>query len=139
MNKVLMKWILLCVFGAGALAFTAVCFIRKDYTWVMVGLFIGLFLVSSSWKRIRFLQKAGRAQAAGQKEIIVFYRDKNLNESQEAVIPAGADAFWFYGFLAEKKYIKAFRWQGIRKVLENGTELTKDELLKKLEEPSPEK
>ena len=130
MGKTLLKWGILCVIGAGFLAFTAICFLREEYTWIFAALFIGLFLTSSSLKRIRLLKKADRAIKAGKGEIVVFYRDKNLKESENAVIAAGADALWFYGFLSEKKDIKAFRWQGIKKVLENGRELTKDDVLK---------
>ena len=139
MGKIFMKWGIFCAIGVGFLGFTAVCFLRKEYTWVFAALFIGLFLTSSSLKRIRLLKKADRAIKAGRGEIVVFYRDKNLKESEAAVIPAGADAFWFYGFLPERKDIKAFRWQGIRKVLENGRELTKDDVLKSLTGTSAEK
>jgi glucose-6-phosphate 1-dehydrogenase len=135
MKNTFIKWGVVFAAGAGALVFTALCFLQKNYTWVMGGLFIGLFLISSSWKRIGFLLKAGKAIKAGQKEIIVYYQDKNLIESQNAIIPAGADTFWFYGFLPEKNDIKAFRWQGIKRVLEDGKELTRDEVLKKLQEP----
>ena len=132
MNKALKKWALFCAIGAGVLVLTVFCYYKGLYTWIMLGLFIGLFLTSASGKRIRFLLKADKAIKAGQKEIIIFYRDKNLKESENAVIAAGADAFWFYGFLTEKKDIKMFRWQGIKRVLEDGKELTKDDLLKKL-------
>lgn len=118
--------------GALFLAFTAFCFIMKYYTWVWAGLFIGLFLLSSSYKRIRFLLRARKAFEAGSKEIVIFYRDKNLKESQNVIMPAGADASWFYGFLLDKKDIKAFRWERIQKALEDGKELKKDGILERL-------
>ena len=137
MGKTFIKWGIFCAIGAGFLVFTAVCFLRKDYTWVFACLFIGLFLTSSSLKRIWLLKKADRAIKAGRGEIVVFYRDKNLNESENAVIPAGADNFWFYGFLPERNDIKAFRWQGIKRALENGRDITKDDVLKSLAGETP--
>ena len=125
-----MKWGIFCAIGAGFLVFTAVCFLQKYYTWVFAGLFLGLFLTSSSLKRIWLLKKADKAIKAGRGEIVLFYRDKNLKESQDTVIPAGADAFWFYGFMPERNDIKAFRWQGIKRALENGRDITKDDVLK---------
>jgi hypothetical protein len=133
MKNSFFKWGGIFVIGIGFLVFTALCYARKDYTWIMAGLFIGLFLTSSSWKRIRLLRKASEAIREGKSKIIVFYRDKNLNESQYEVIPAGADIFSFYGFMPEKNEIKTFRWQGIMRVLENEKELTKDDVLKSLE------
>ena len=138
MNKAFFKWGILCAVGAGALVFTASCFIRQDYTWVFAAGFIGVFLLSASLKRIRFLKKATKALEAGQKEVIVFYRDKNLKESQNAVIPAGADTFWFYGYLLEKKDIKMFRWERIQRALEDEKELKKEDILEYLASTSKE-
>jgi glucose-6-phosphate 1-dehydrogenase len=132
MRNALIKWIVLFGAGAGALVFTAASFLWKNYSLIMAGLFIGLFLISASWKRIRLLLKAGKAIKAGQEEIVIFYQDKNLKESQNTVIPAGADNIYFYGFMHENNDIKTFRWQGIKRALENGKEITKDDILKSL-------
>ena len=138
MNKAFIKWSLLCAVGLGALVFTALCFIRKDYTWVFATGFTGVFLVSSSLKRIRFLKNAAKALEAGKGEVIIFYRDKNLKESQNAVIPAGEDTFWFYGYLPEKKDIKMFRWERIQRALANEKELKKEDILEYLAGTSKE-
>jgi glucose-6-phosphate 1-dehydrogenase len=136
MKNSFFKWGGICVVGIGFLVFTALCYVRGNYTWIMVALFIGLFLTSTSWKRIRLLIKAVKSLKEGKEKIVVFYRDKNLNESQNEVMPAGADMFNFYGFLPEKNDIKTFRWQGIKRVLKNEKELTKDDILKSLKETS---
>ena len=132
MKKAFIKWGVICAIGVCLLVFTILSFIRKDFTWVFATGFLGLFLISSAWKRIRLLKNAAGAVKEGRNEIEIFYRDKNLKESQDIVIPAGADAFWFYGYLSAKGDIKAFRWQGIKKVLENERELSKDDILKYL-------
>jgi len=133
MKNSFLKWGGICAAGIGLLVFTALCYAGGNYTWVMVGGFSGLFLASASWKRIRLLRKALAAIKEGKNKMLVFYRDKNLVESRNEIIPAGADAFNFYGFLPEKQDIKAFRWQGIKRILENERELTKDDVLKSLE------
>jgi len=133
MKNAYIKWGILCVVGVALLVFTVFCYLRQLYTWVMAGGFIGLFLTSTSWKRIRLLRKANTAIKEGKSKLLVFYRDKNLIESQNEVIPAGADNLNFYGFLPEKQDIKAFRWQGIKRVLENEKELTKDDVMKSLD------
>ena len=133
MKNAYIKWGALCAIGATLLAFTAFCYIHQFYTWVMAGGFLGLFLTSTSWKRIRLLRKAEAALKEGKSKMLVYYRDKNLIESQNEVIPAGADVLNFYGFLLEKQDIKAFRWQGIKRVLENEKELTKDDVMKSLD------
>ena len=132
MNKAFIKWGVICALGVCLLVFTALCYIRGEYTWLFASGFLGLFLISSAWKRIKLLINAAKAIKEGRGEIEIFYRDKNLKESQDVVIPAGADTFWFYGYLPEKGDIKTFRWQGIKKVLENGKELTKDDIMKYL-------
>ena len=132
MNKAFIKWGVICAIGVCLLIFTVLYFIRKEYTWIFATGFLGLFLISSAWKKIRLLGNAARAIKDGRKEIEIFYRDKNLKESQETVIPTGADAFWFYGYLPAKGDIKAFRWQGIKKALENGKELNKDDILESI-------
>ena len=132
MNKAFTKWGILFSVGVCLLAFTAVAYIQKNYTWIFASGFLGLFLVSSSWKRIRFLLTAKKMLEAGEKEIVIHYRDKNLKESESSVIPAGADAFWFYGYLPEKKDIKAFRWERIKKATENGIDLKKDDILERI-------
>ena len=130
MNKAFIKWSVFCAIGAGLLAFSILSYIKKDYTWVFAAGFLGLFLISSAWKRIKLLVNAAKAIKEGRGEIEIFYRDKNLVESQSSVIPAGADNFWFYGYLPERGDLKTFRWQGIKKALENGKELNKDDILK---------
>ena len=132
MNKTLLKWTILCVLGLGFLLGTALCFYLKTYTWLMASLFIGLFLTSSSWKRIRLNVKASRAIRDGKKEIVIHYKDKNFKESQSSVIPAGADASYFYGFLPEKNDVKSFRWERIQRALENGIELNREGILERL-------
>ena len=132
MNKAFVKWSAFCAAGAALLVFAALCFTRGQFTWVFAGGFLGLFLISSGLKRIRLLSSARKAIKAGSKEIEIFYRDKNLKESREIVIPAGADTLWFYGYLCDRKEIKAFQWQGIKKVLENDKELQKDDVLNRL-------
>lgn len=114
------------------MVFAALCFVRNKYTWVFASGFFGLFLISSGWKRIRLLLNAKKLIRAGSKEIEIYYRDKNLKESRDIIIPAGADTLWFYGYLCEKKEIKAYQWQGIKKVLENEKELNKDDILERL-------
>jgi glucose-6-phosphate 1-dehydrogenase len=132
MKRAFRKWG--CLFGIGiaVLGFTAFCFFRREYTWVMAGLFVGLFLTSASWKKIRLHLKAEKAIKEGKEEILIHYRDRNLKESQLSVIPAGADTFYFYGLLPEENDIKTFRWQGIRKAFKNGKELTRANLLESL-------
>ena len=132
MNKTLIKWSLLCAIGVCFLIITSVFFFQKAYTWVMAGLFIGLFLTSTSWKRIGLLKKAGKALMEGKAEIAIYYKDKNLQESQNKVIPAGADTSYFYGYMPEKNDIKVFRWERIQRALENGKELKKEDILERL-------
>jgi hypothetical protein len=133
MRNAYIKWGTLCAIGIALLIFTVFCYLRQLYTWVMAGGFLGLFLTTASWKRLGLLRKAFAALKEGKSKMLVFYRDKNLIESQNEIIPAGADTFSFYGFLPEKQDIKAFRWQGIKRVLENEKELTKDDIMKSLD------
>ena len=132
MNRTLLKWTILCALGFCFLLGTALCFYQKAYTWIMAFLFIGLFLASTSWKRIRLNKKAAKAIKDGKTEIVIHYKDKNLKESQSSVIPAGADASYFYGFLPERNDVKAFRWERIKRALENGTELNREGILERL-------
>jgi len=129
MDRAYKKWGILCAIGVCFLIFTAVCFIRKDYYWIFSSFFAGIFFIITAGKRIIYLKTAERALEAGKKEILVHYRDKNLNESEYTVIPAGADTFWFYGFMTGKKDIKQFRWQGIRRVAENGKNMQRNDIL----------
>jgi len=132
MQSAFLKWGGICAVGIGLLVFTALCYAGENYTWVMAGGFLGCFLTGASCKRIRLLKKAAKALKEGRESIVVFYRDKNLNESKNEVIPAGSDIFNFYGFLPQKNDIKAFRWQGIKKALANERELAKDDILESL-------
>ena len=129
MDKAFKKWRAVCASGVMVLIFTVFSFLREDYTWVAGGLLVSIFLISASIKRIKFLSHADKSLKAGKKEIIIFYRDRNLKESENSVIPAGADTFWFYGFLLEKKSLKAFRWERIRRAVDNGKDMKKDDIL----------
>jgi hypothetical protein len=132
MNKGMVKWTVLCITGISFLVFAFVCYLRQTYTWVLSAAFVGCFLVSASWKKIRLLIKAGKALKAGKGALVIDYRDKNLKETQSSVIPVGADTFYFYGFSPENNAIKVFRWERIRRALDNGKEIGKDALLQSI-------
>jgi hypothetical protein len=127
--KALTKWFTLGLLGIGCLIFAVACYFRQDYTWVLAAAFLGCFLTSASWKKIRLLITAGRALKAGKGSIVIFYRDKNLKETQNPVIPVGADTVYFYGFSPEKKDIKVFRWERILRALDQEKEIGKDAIL----------
>jgi hypothetical protein len=130
-TKALIKWILLLAAGLGCLALGLVSYIRRNYTWILVGFFTGCFLVSASWKKIRLLMKAGKALKAGKESVVIMYRDHNLKEYETAVIPLYADTMYFYGYALQKQDIKVFRWEKIIRVTERGAELNRETLIQK--------
>ena len=126
-----MKWCFICAMGVCLLAAAVIRIYREDYKIVIVLLFTGVFLVYTSFKKFHLLSKAYRVLKEGKPEITVYYRDKNLVESKNTVIPAWADSFYFYGFLPEKNKVKTYRWEGIWQIVENGKELDKEDILKR--------
>jgi hypothetical protein len=130
MNKTIAKWTAVCAAGAGFLVFALVCYLRGTYDFLLASAFVGCFLFTASLKKIRLLVKAGKALEAGKGTITVDYRDKNLNDITSSVIPVGADRMYFYGYSGEKNDIKVFRWERIRRAVENGRELGKDDILR---------
>jgi len=101
-----------------------------NFSLVVIYLFVGVFLTIASLKRIRLLLKGLKALKEGIEEISIFYKDRNQVESENTVIPAWSDHFYFYAYLAAEKEIKTYRWEGIIRVLHGGKELEKDDLLK---------
>ena len=132
MNKTLIKWCSLCTIGVFFFAFGLVRVFREDYNLVIIYLFVGVFLILASFKRIRLLKRGYDVLKEGKTEITVYYRDRNQVESKNAVIPVWSDAFYFYGFLTEENDIKTYRWEGIWRALENGQELEKEDIMKRL-------
>jgi hypothetical protein len=134
----LIKWFILGLIGIACIVTALICFSRQIYTWVFAAAFVGCFLASTAWKRLRLLRAAARAVKAGRSEIMLFYRDANLKETQQTVIPAGSDDLFFYGFSPERKDIRMFRWNRMIRVQENEKDLTKDELLSRMRSLSPQ-
>ena len=132
MNKILIKWCILCAIGAGLIIVAAISIYRENYNLVVIYLFLGIFLVLASLKRIHLIKMAYDAVKKGRPEITIFYRDRNLVESKTSIIPVWADSFYFYGYLPEKYDVKTFRWEGIWRALDNETELDKEDILKRL-------
>ena len=133
MNRAYIKYGILCVIGILFLVLTVVFIVRTNYTFIFVSAFVGVMIINAAGRRIIYLIRATRALEAGKKEIIIFYRDGNLNESKETIIPVWSDTNWLYGFLIEKNDIKQFRWKGIQWTSENGKDIGKDELIKYIE------
>ena len=117
--------------GAGLLAIAVVCIVREDFKFVVLVLFAGVFLVINSLKKISLLKKADMALKEKRAEITVSYRDRNLVESKNSIIPVSADGLYLYGFLPEKNKVKTYRWEGIWQIVENGKELDKEDILKR--------
>jgi len=132
MNKTLIKWSSLCIAGVSLLVFGAIRIFREDYGLVIIFLFIGVFLTLASFKRIRLLKRGYEVLKESKTEITVYYKDRNQVESKNTVIPVWADAFYFYGFLTDENDIKTYRWEGIWRALENGQELEKEDIMKRL-------
>ena len=131
MKKALLKWNILCGIGMCFLALTAVCFILKKYTPLVVGLVIGLLFTSQSWKRIGLLKNAAKAIENGAASMEIIYKGRNQKEYRFSVIPAGADILYLYGFIPEKSDIKIFRWEQVQRTVENGIDLSKESLLER--------
>jgi energy-converting hydrogenase Eha subunit G len=115
--------------GIGFITAALACYFHQYYTWVLAAAFIGCFLVITAWKKLRLLKAAVRAVREGRGEITIFYRDGNLRETGQTVVPVGADSLFFYGFSRERNDTCMFRWNRIRRVSDKGNDLTKDELL----------
>jgi energy-converting hydrogenase Eha subunit G len=115
--------------GIGFISAALVCYFRQYYTWVLAAAFLGCFLSITAWKKLRLLKAAVRAVREGREEITIFYRDGNLRETGQTVVPVGADGIFFYGFSRERKDTRMFRWNRIRRVSDKGNDLTKDELI----------
>jgi hypothetical protein len=128
-SRAMIKWSLIALAGAACLTAALFCYLRQYYTWVLAAAFGGCFLLTSGLKKIRLLKTARRALLAGKNSVTIFYRDQNLKEFECAVIPAGSDALFFYGFAPGKNDIRAFRWQRIIRVTESGKELNREDLL----------
>ena len=94
MNKALKKYYFLCVIGLCFLILTVVFIVRHDYSLIFVSAFIGVMILNAAGKRISCLKTAGRALNAGQKEVLVYYRDGNMEESKNVIIPVRADTNW---------------------------------------------
>jgi hypothetical protein len=130
------KWI---VPGAAGIVFiiaALLCCVYQAYTWVLATAFAGCFLVLTARKKFRLLRAAAKALNAGRSEIVVFYRDANSGrEIRRPVIPVSADTLYFYGFSTEKNDTCLFRWNRMIRALDNEKELTKDDLLSRIENP----
>jgi hypothetical protein len=129
----LTKWFILGLAGIGFLGAAFACYFLRYYTWILAAVFVGCFLVITAGKRLWLLRASVRAVREGRREIIIFYRDGNQNESQRPVIPVGGDSLFFYGFSRERNDTHPFRWNRIRRALDDGKDLTKDELLSRIE------
>ena len=130
MDRALRKYYLLCAVGLCFVALTVVFIIRLNYHFIFVTAFIGVMILYSVVRRIIYLSKAARALEAGKKEVLVHYRDGNMEESKNTIIPVGVDNNWLYGFLTEKKDIKQFRWKGVLWATLDGENIDHDDLLK---------
>jgi hypothetical protein len=127
------KWIILGIIGIGCLIAALVSYSRQLYTWIFAMALVGLFLVTTAWKKLRLLRAAAKALGAGRGELVVFYRDGNLKESQLPVIPVGADSLYFYGFSRERNDTRTFQWKRIIRVTDNEKDLTQNDILSRLE------
>jgi energy-converting hydrogenase Eha subunit G len=127
------KWLILGAAGIGFISAALVCYFHGYYTWVLAAAFAGCFLVITAWKKLRLLKAALRAVREGRAEITIFYRDGNLRETEQTVVPVEADGLFFYGFSRERNDTCMFRWNRIRRVSDKGKDLTKDELLSRAE------
>ena len=132
MNKILIKWGALCTIGAFLITFSLISISRGNYNLIVIYLFLGIFLVYASLKKISLLIKAIKALKEARTEITIYYRDRNQVESTNTVIPVSADMLYFYGFLPEKNDIKTFRWEGIWRALDNDKELEREEIQKRV-------
>ena len=134
MNKIILKWSALCAVGVCLLVYSGIRLSREEYGLVIIVIFAGLLLVYSSFKKIRLIVKAHEVLKKNRKEITVHYRDRNQVESKNTVIPVWADAFYFYGFLPEKKDVRTYRWEGILHANEDGKVLEKENILKRMDD-----
>jgi hypothetical protein len=124
------KWAAVGLAGTCFLAGAFVCYRREAYTYVLALAFAGCFLLTSGWKKLRLLRAAVKALRTGKESVTIFYRDHNLNESENAVIPVGTDTLYFYGFSPQKMDIKVFRWNRIIRAVDNGKELNREDLIR---------
>jgi hypothetical protein len=125
----LSKWLVLGAAGIFFIGAALACYLLRYYTWVLAAAFVGCFLVITAWKRLRLLKAALGAVREDREEVTVVYRDGNLRETGQTVIPVGADSLFFYGFSRERNDICTLRWNRIRRVSDKGKDLTKEELL----------
>jgi hypothetical protein len=125
----LIKWLILGLLGAACLIAALVSYFRQYYTWIFAAALVGLFLVTTAWKKLRLLGAASKALKTGRSEIIVFYRDGNLRESQQTVIPVEADSLYFYGFSPERNDTRMFRWNRIIRAQDTEKDLTQNDIL----------
>jgi hypothetical protein len=128
----LAKWFVLGFAGIGFFGAAFACYFFRYYTWVLVAVFAGCFLVITAGKRLWLLRASLRAVQEGRGEIVIFYRDGNQKESQQPVVPVGGDSLFFYGFSRERNDTHPFRWNRIRRASDNGKDLTKDDLLSRI-------
>jgi hypothetical protein len=130
--EALVKWIILGIVGIACLIAALVSYFRHYYTWIFAAALVGIFLVTTAWKKLRLLGAAVKALKTGRSEITVFYRDANLRESQQLVIPVEADSLHFYGFSPERNDTRIFQWKRVIRVTDNGKDLTQDDILSRL-------
>jgi hypothetical protein len=128
----LIKWIVFGIAGIGFLSAALICFFLRYYTWILAAAFVGFFLVTSAWKRLWLLRASLMAVREGREELTIFYRDGNRTESRQSVIPVGGDGLFFYGFSRKRNDTQPFRWNWIRRVLDNEKDITKEELLSRI-------
>jgi hypothetical protein len=126
------KWIILGLMGIACIITALICYFRRYYTWVLATAFVGCFLASTAWKKVRLLRASVKAIKEGRSGIVLFYRDGNLKETQETVIPAGSDRLYFYGFSPERNDTRSFRWNRVIRAQENGKDLNQDDIVSRI-------
>jgi hypothetical protein len=128
-SSAIAKWIILGLMGIACIITALIFYFRRYYTWVLASAFVGCFLASAAWKKVRLLGASAKAIKTGRSEIILFYRDGNLKETRETVIPTGSDNTYFYGFSPERNDTRSFRWNRVIRAQENGKDLDQNDII----------
>jgi hypothetical protein len=130
---VFIKWGVISGLGVLGLCAALLCYTHGLFAWVLAAAFTGFFLASAGIKKLILFRKAQKALAAGKAAVKIQYRDHNLKEYEIAVIPAGCDSLYFYGFSCEKNDIKALRWSRIIRAAAGREELSQKDIIRLIE------
>ena len=86
MNRAFKKYGFLCALGVLFLILAVVLIVKTVYSLIFVSAFIGVMILNSAGRRIIYLLRASRALEAGKEEVLIYYRDGNLVESNNVII-----------------------------------------------------